>query len=160
MKKSPLFWIVTAILGLVALTVVLNIIGQLFIQPYLGFIRIGGFHHHEMRVMNMFGFSFLAFLFHLGMIFLGWWILKKANGESVKKWVGTILLTIGVFSILPLIISIPVAFIALYVIVRGRKQSNSEFIGEPIIGSTPSFSQHTHHILDEWERKTMKEETK
>ncbi|PMC40539.1 hypothetical protein CJ195_02160 [Bacillus sp. UMB0899] len=160
MKKSPLCWIVTTILGLVALTVVLKMIGQLFMQPYVIFSRTGELHHHNMRVMNIIDFSFLPFLFHLGLLILGWWILKKANGELVKKWVGTILLTIGVFSILPFIIALPLAFIALYIILRGKKKSNKEFTNEPIIVSTQSYNHNNQHILDEWERKTLKEETK
>ncbi|WP_226529056.1 hypothetical protein [Metabacillus niabensis] len=109
----------------------------------------------------MINISFLPFLFHLGLIILGWWVLKKANGEFIKKWVGMILLSIGAFSILPVIIAIPVALIALYVISKSKKQSKSELIiNEPIIVSTPFYNQHTHHILDEWERKTLKEETK
>ncbi|MCM3439970.1 hypothetical protein AB3Z07_21890 [Metabacillus halosaccharovorans] len=158
MKKSPLFWIVAMILGLVAFTVVLNIVGQLFMQPYIFYSHAGGFPHHDLRVINI---SFLPFLFHLGLIILGWWVLKKANGEFIKKWVGMILLSIGAFSILPLIIAILVALIALYVISKSKKQSKNDLmINEPIIGSTPSYKQNTHHILDEWERKTLKEETK
>ena len=159
MKKSPLFWIVTAIFGLVAFTLVLNAIGQFFIQPLVGYGYAGGFHHHDLRVVNMFG-SFLQFLLHLGLIILGWWVLKKANGESVKKWLGIILLTIGVFSILPFIIAIPFSIIAIYIILKSKKHSNREYTDEPIIVTTPSYSHSTQHILDEWERKTLKEETK
>lgn len=157
MKKSHLL-IIATILGLVAFTVVLNIVGQLFMQPYIFYSRAGGFPHHDLRVINI---PFLPFLFQLALIILGWWVFKKANGEFVKKWVGTILLSIGAFSILPLIIAIPVALIVLYVISRSKKQSKSELIiNEPIIVSTPSYNHITHHILDEWEEKTLKEETK
>ncbi len=152
MKKSPLFWIMTAILGLVALTFVLNVFGQLVMQPYFSHGQGGGFHHHDLRMLT-FGLSFLPFLFHLGLIVLGWWIWRKANGESVKKWVGIILLTVGMFSILPLIIVIPVLLIAVYFIVKGKTQSDSEFIADPIIVSSLSYSSNTNNILDEWERK-------
>ncbi|WP_216776343.1 hypothetical protein [Metabacillus halosaccharovorans] len=67
----------------------------------------------------------------------------------------------AVFSILPLIIAIPVSLIVLYVISRSKKQSKSELIiNESIVVSTPSYNHITHHILDEWEEKTLKEETK
>ncbi len=160
MKKSPFFWIMTTILGLVALTVVLNIIKQMMMQPVVMFSHAGDFHQHNLRVMNLFDFSFLPFLFHLGLLILGWWIWKRANGELVKKWVGMILLSIGVFSILPPLITLPLAVITLFIILRRKKQSNGEFINEPIMVSTPSYNHPTHHILDEWERKTLKEEIK
>ncbi|MGM0877232.1 MAG: hypothetical protein ACQEWV_21420 [Bacillota bacterium] len=104
----------------------------------------------------MFDFSFLPFLFHLGLIALGWWIWKKADGESVKKWTGVILLTVGLFSILPLIIAIPVLLIALYLAFK-RKTADSDFIDEPMMVTYPSYTTTTHDILDEWERKTNKE---
>jgi hypothetical protein len=161
-KRNPLLWIGIALLGLLVLTIVLNVVGHLFTQPmhaHMGPDR-GGFHHREVGFgdhVNMFGFSIIPFLFNLGLIALGWWIWKKADGESVKKWVGVILLGIGLFSILPLIIAIPILLAAFYFAFK-KKKADSHFIDEPMIITTPSFTNSTHDILDEWERKTNKEE--
>jgi uncharacterized membrane protein len=128
----------------------------------MGHGRGGGFNHRDVGFgshFNMFDFSFLPFLFHLGLIALGWWIWKKADGASVKKWVGVTLLTVGLFSILPLIIAIPVLLIALYLTFKGKK-ADSDFIDEPIMVTYPSYTTTTHDILDEWERKTNKEDHK
>ena len=162
-RKSPLLWIGIAILGLVFLSIVLNVIGHLFtVQQYMAHGRGGDFHHGGAGFgnhMNMFDFSLLPFLVSIGLIALGWWIWKKADGESVKKWVGIFLLTVGMFSILPLIIAIPVLLVALYLAFK-EKKADTDFIDEPIMVSSPSYHTTTHDVLDDWERKTNKENDK
>ncbi|WP_338788504.1 hypothetical protein [Metabacillus sp. FJAT-53654] len=162
-RKSPLLWIGIAILGLVVLTIILNVIGHLAtVHQYMGYGRGGGFHHGSAGFgnnINMFDFSLLPFLVSIGLIALGWWIWKKADGESVKKWVGIFLLIVGLFSILPLIIAIPVLLLALYLAFK-QKKAGTDFIDEPIMVTSPTYHTTTHDILDDWERKTKKENDK
>jgi hypothetical protein len=156
-RRNPLLWIGIALLGLLVLSIVIHVVGHFFTQSmhtHMGPGR-GGFHHRDV----VFGLSLFPFLFNLGLIALGWWIWKKADGESVKKWVGVILLGIGLFSILPLIIAIPLLLVAFYFAFK-KKKADSHFIDEPIIMTTSTITNHAHDILDEWERKTNKEDYK
>ncbi|OAS87628.1 MULTISPECIES: hypothetical protein [Metabacillus] len=162
-RKSPLLWIGIAILGLIVLTIILNVIGHLAtVHQHMEYGRGSVFHHGSAGFrnnINMFDFSLLPFLVSIGLIALGWWIWKKADGESVKKWVGIFLLTVGLFSILPLIIAIPVLLLAFYLAFK-QKKAGTDFIDEPIMVTSPSYHTTTHDILDNWERKTNKENDK
>ncbi|MCM3161253.1 hypothetical protein [Metabacillus litoralis] len=162
MKKSPLFWIGLSILALVSVTIVLNVIGHFFhtlhyIQPHMGYGRGGGSH-----TFWFYGYlnnlNFLPFLFHIGLMMIGWWIWKKADGRTVKRWVGILLLTIGLFSILPLLLAVPILFIAVYFTTKNKK-STADYKYEPTIFTYSTYPS-TNNILDEWERSTKKEENK
>jgi hypothetical protein len=159
MKKSPLFWIGLCILALVSVTIGLNVIGHFFhalhlIEPQMGYGRGGGYHTFGFG-SHLYILNILPFLFHLGLMMIGWWIWKKADGKTVKKWVGILLLTFGLFSIFPMIISVPVLLIAVYFSTK-NKRSNKDYKYEPTIVTYSTYTP-TNNILDEWELKVKSE---
>ncbi|MGM7723974.1 hypothetical protein [Metabacillus sp. Hm71] len=157
-RRHPFVWIGIALAGLFFLTTIVNMIVHFFThyglqQSHMGhgrYIPHAGFGSH-------FDFFNVPFLFAIGLIAFGWWIWKKADGESVKKWLGGILLAVGVFSILPLVIAIPALLLAIYLAFKSKK-ADSDLIDEQMAIMTPAYTTHDH--LDEWERKTKKEEEK
>ncbi|PAD70992.1 hypothetical protein CHH83_00700 [Bacillus sp. 7586-K] len=161
-RKSPLLLIGIAVIGLIVLSICFSALWHFLTQTIfyyhmdsqLGHGRDGfqprgaGFIGHDFG----FSFSFLSLLVNIGIITLGWWILKKANGETVKKWVGIILLLGGLWAILPKIIAIPLVLIALYITFRGCKSKETIF-EEQVNATYPIYNTASHNILDEWERK-------
>ena len=102
-RKSPLLLIGIAVIGLIVLSICFSALWHFLTQTI--------FHYHmnlqlghgrgglQPRGSGFIGHDFLSLLVNIGIITLGWWIWKKANGETVKKWVGIILLLIGLWAI-------------------------------------------------------------
>ncbi len=161
-RKSSLLLIGIAVIVLLALSISISALWHFITQIILhhhmdsqighgqgGFKPKGaGFIGHDFG----FSFSFLSLLVNIGIIILGWWIWKTANGETVKKWVGIILLLIGLWAILPKIIAISLVLIALYITFRGSKSKETIF-EEQVNATFPIYNTASHNILDEWERK-------
>ncbi|MFS0879017.1 hypothetical protein [Metabacillus niabensis] len=155
-RKSPLLLIGIAVIGLIVLSICFSALWHFLTQTI--------FHYHmnlqlghgrgglQPRGSGFIGHDFLSLLVNIGIITLGWWIWKKANGETVKKWVGIILLLIGLWAILPKIIAIPLVLIALYITFRGSKSKETIF-EEQVNATYPIYNTASHNILDEWERK-------
>ncbi|KKI93418.1 hypothetical protein WQ54_04050 [Bacillus sp. SA1-12] len=159
-RKHPFVWIGIALAGLYFLSIIVNMIGhflttRVILQSHMGH-GPGSFTFQHAGVGGHFDFINVPFLFSIGLIAFGWWIWKKADGEPVKKWLGGILLA-AVFSILPLVIAIPALLLALYIAFKSKK-ADSDLNDEPMSVITQAYTNHD--LLDEWERKTNREEQK
>lgn len=127
---------------------------------YLGHVRVPGLDHSFSEIGEYFAlvhFSLFSFLLPFGLIVLGWWTLKKANGTAVKKWTGFFLIAAGICSILPKIIVIPLIIAGLYVTWKHNKKTKTLYY-EGTSLSRYSSRTASKDILDEWEQRTYKEE--
>lgn len=63
------------------------------------------FQHYEKHHKEKFDGSFLIlFTIELSSILLGWFILKKAEGQIIRKWIGILLIIIGILPLIPLFV--------------------------------------------------------
>lgn len=104
--------------------------------------------HHEKEFEGLF---FIPFLLAFGFVLFGWLILRKSEGNMVKKWTGILLLVIGVLSVLPVL-----AFVA---IIGWTCKKLKEKRLATHIDVYSDFQVHQQvDILDQWERSIRKEE--
>ncbi|MEC2479781.1 hypothetical protein P9W83_24765, partial [Bacillus cereus] len=86
-----------------------------------------------------------------GFVLFGWYMLRKSEGNMVKKWTGILLLVIGVLPVLPVL-----AFVA--IIVWTYKKLKEKRLATHI-DVYSDFQVHQQvDILDQWERSIRKEE--
>lgn len=67
-------------------------------------------HHEKHHEKEFEGLFFIPFLLAFGFVLFGWYMLRKSEGNMVKKWTGILLLVIGVLPVLPVL-----AFVAIIV---------------------------------------------
>lgn len=134
MKKSKwLLFLIPGLLVLIAGAGIINWIVDVFVGSGLqhgpSFRHGHGqqgvpFQHHRMGpggVHSIFGvFSLAFFLMKIGMILFGWYLWKKASGK--KKWIGAAVGVIGLFSLLPWIIALPLTVFIGYVSMKKQSQ--------------------------------------
>ncbi|MDM5188905.1 hypothetical protein QUF99_16740 [Bacillus sp. DX4.1] len=109
--------------------------------------------HHEEEFDGMF---FILLLIELSSVLLGWFTLRKAEGRTIRKWIGILLIVIGLLPILPLLAIITCA-IWLYK-QRKQKQETAHVMIDYTADSYSIASSNTASILDQWEKQIRKEE--
>lgn len=125
-------------------------------------MRGGGVHgFHERGMMANQSFFLLPFLLGLlakaGLVIAGWmlWVRGKSNG---MKLTGGILLALGILSLLPTILAIPLLILLGYLLYKSavKKDTNVQELmtGEDLV--VPSYTNRD--FLDEWENKVRREE--
>lgn len=97
-------------------------------------------------------FGVFALLFQLAMIAIGWIVWKTAK-QSGWKWAGMALMGVGIIVLLPKVLLIPFVLFAAYMLYKKRQAKTSESFEPMAMPITP-----IHDFLDEWEKKTEKEE--
>ncbi|PEB51407.1 hypothetical protein CON65_11000 [Bacillus pseudomycoides] len=111
--------------------------------------------HHEKHHEEKFdGIFLILFTIELSSILLGWFILKKAKGQMIRKWIGILLIIIGVLPLLPLF-AVVVFPIWLY---KKRKQNSLQSTTDYTMDSYLVLSNNKADILDQWEKQIRKEE--
>ncbi|WP_066058858.1 hypothetical protein [Robertmurraya korlensis] len=120
---------------------------------------IHGFHDRGMMVNHSFLLVpfLLGVLVKAGLVIAGWmlWVRGKSNG---MKLTGGILLAIGLLSLLPTILAIPLLILLGYLLYKGavKKEAN---VQELLTGDDLVVPSYTHRdFLDEWENKVRREE--
>ncbi|MBJ8030816.1 hypothetical protein JDS96_23745 [Bacillus cereus group sp. N21] len=113
------------------------------------------FQHYEKHHKEKFDGSFLIlFTIELSSILLGWFILKKAEGQIIRKWIGILLIIIGILPLIPLFVVV-VFPIWLY---KKRKQNSLHSTTDYTVDSYIVISNNKTDILDQWEKQIRKEE--
>ncbi|MFE7912975.1 hypothetical protein ACFUVX_15645, partial [Bacillus mobilis] len=97
------------------------------------------------------GVFFIPFLLAFGFVLFGWYMLRKSEGNMVKKWTGILLLVIGVSPVLPVL-----AFVA--IIGWTYKKLKEKRLATHIDVYSDFQVQQQVDILDQWERSIRKEE--
>ncbi len=109
-------------------------------------------NHHEKHFEKEFGgLFFIPFLLAFGFVLFGWFMIRKSEGNMVKKWTGILLLVIGVLPVLPIL-----AFVA--AIVWAYKKFKEKRVATDIELYSDFQVQKQVDILDQWERNIRKEE--
>ncbi|PEX90574.1 hypothetical protein [Bacillus cereus] len=108
-------------------------------------------HHEKHHEKEFEGLFFIPFLLAFGFVLFGWLILRKSEGNMVKKWTGILLLVIGVLPALPIL-----AFVAMIVWVY--KKFKEKRMATNIDLYSDFQVQKQVDILDQWERNIRKEE--
>jgi len=125
-------------------------------------MKSGGVHgFHERGMMGNQSFFLLPFLLGVlakaGLVIAGWmlWVRGKSKG---MKLTGGILLALGLLSLLPSILAIPLLILLGYLLYKSavKKDTNVQELmtGEDLV--VPSYTNRD--FLDEWENKVRREE--
>ncbi|MCM3602237.1 hypothetical protein M3175_16005 [Robertmurraya korlensis] len=129
-----------------------------------GFHGMRGGDVHSFHVRGMMvnqSFFLVPFLLGLlakaGLVIAGWmlWVRGKSNG---MKLTGGILLALGILSLVPTILAIPLLILLGYLLYKStvKKDTNVQELmtGEDLV--VPSYTNRD--FLDEWENKVRREE--
>lgn len=108
-------------------------------------------HHEKHHEKEFEGLFFIPFLLAFGFVLFGWFMLRKSEGNMVKKWTGILLLVIGLLPVLPML-----AFVA--AIVWAYKKLKEKRMATDIDLYSDFQVQQQVDILDQWERNIRKEE--
>lgn len=122
-----------------------------------GGMRGGG---RFVRTTGIFGSFFVSLIF----IIIGWFLRKAANTKIWKKWLGWMLMIIGALSIIgravPVILLLLIIGAGIYWLTKKDRSEMKvdNFTGDSSIPAVPTVTSKVDSILDEWEKKVMKEE--
>jgi hypothetical protein len=121
-------------------------------EPFAGHPHFAfqGPQDHMMMFNGWMMFRIFPFLFHLTLLLSGWIWWKR---KSPLQWLGLALIAWGLIGLLPKWALIALALIAAYLLGKRQQQQTSS------IGSWPTSSIQTGHILDEWEKNIKKEDS-
>jgi hypothetical protein len=106
---------------------------------------------------------FLPFVLKMALVLIGGLMLWLSKGKKVNQLISVVLLSLGVFFLLPKILGIPFVIVAGYLIYKMSANDSPTFENITIddIVTTDQFAvspYYTNDYLDEWEKAVRREE--
>lgn len=171
-KGKSLKWVLLGLAGAGALIFLAHMLWWNFhgmhspYEPVRGGFKPGAFRQHGMMMRGYpgagydteaSGNTFAFLLFKIAFLLIG--ALLWRIGRNALKWFGAVLFFIGIFTLLPVILAVPVTAFIGYITYRVYRSSRPETVMVEPVSTVYRTEVHSNpDMLDEWERNLKKEE--